>query len=304
MTGVSGVVVADMKTPFGDVQVREPEGLQSVGLVTRIATAVAYAVVVLASIWFGRYSTGIVFGAMAAFAAAEFYAMERRESRLPNELFGIAAAGVMPIAAALWRMPGLIAIVTALIAASLAWHVVFLRVRTADTAITVFGALYTGFLLAYLVLIIDVYSAGRLLAIVVCLSVWANDSLAYLAGSLFGRHKMAPRISPKKSWEGFAAGLFGTVAVWAIAQTVVPRFFPLVNAAGLTLPWALATGVAIGLAVIVGDLAESRMKREAGVKDSGTALPGHGGFLDRLDSLILVCLVAYWMLWWAGVTLK
>ena len=241
---------------------------------------------------------------MAGIAAAEFYAMERRESRLPNEMFGVAAAATMPMAAALFGMPGLIAVATALIAASLAWHVLFLRVRTADTAVTVFGALYTGFLLAYLVLIIRVYAAGTLLAFTVVLSVWANDSLAYLLGSLIGRHKMAPRISPKKSWEGFAAGLTATVLVWLAVPTIYPMLFPNQPASGLTTPWAIATGVAVGIAVIIGDLAESRMKREAGVKDSGNSLPGHGGFLDRLDSLILVCLVAYWTLWWAGVTLK
>jgi phosphatidate cytidylyltransferase len=293
-----------MKTPFGDVEVREPEGIKPVGLMTRVVTAIAYGAVVLAAVWFGRLTTGVVFGAMAGFAAAEFYAMERRESRLPNELFGIAAAAFMPLAAAVWGMPGLIAVVTGLIAASLAWHVLFLRVRTADTAVTVFGALYTGFLLAYLVLIIRGYAAGTLLAFTVVLSVWANDSLAYLVGSMIGRHKMAPRISPKKSWEGFFAGLLGTVFVWILVPTVYPMIFPHHPKAGLTVAWAIATGVAVGLAVIVGDLAESRMKREAGVKDSGTALPGHGGFLDRLDSLILVCLVAYWMLWWAGVTLR
>jgi phosphatidate cytidylyltransferase len=294
----------DAKTPFGDVRVREPDGIKPVGFATRIITALAYAAVVLASIWFGRYATGIVFGLMAAFAAGEFYAMERRESRLPNEIFGVAAAGIMPIAAGIWGMAGLSAIVTALVAASLAWHVLFLRVRTADTAVTVFGALYTGFLLSYLVLIIDVYSAGRLLALTVVLSVWANDSLAYLVGSLIGRHKMVPRISPKKSWEGFLAGLAGTVVVWAAAPALLARFLPLGSSTGVSMSWALATGVAVGLAVIIGDLAESRIKREAGVKDSGTALPGHGGFLDRLDSLILVCLVAYWMLWWAGATVR
>lgn len=292
------------KTPFGDVQVREPDGIKPVGLVTRVLTALAYATVVLVAVWFGQYSTGIVFGIMAGFAAAEFYAMERRESRLPNEAFGVVAAGVMPMAAALWGMPGLIAVATALIAASLAWHVLFLRVRTADTAVTVFGALYTGFLLSYLVLIIEGYAAGTLLAFTVVLSVWANDSLAYLVGSLIGRHKMAPRISPKKSWEGFAAGLTGTLIVWIAVPTAYPLIFPNHAAAGLTVPWAIATGIAVGLAVIIGDLAESRMKREAGVKDSGNSLPGHGGFLDRLDSLILVCLVGYWMLSWAGATLK
>lgn len=294
--------MTDTKSPFGNVEVREPEGIRPVRLATRIVTAVVYAAVVLAAVWFGRFTTGIAFGIMAGAAAAEFYAMERRESRLPNEVFGVIAAALMPVAAAILGMPGLIAVATALIAASLAWHVLFMRVRTADTAVTVFGALYTGFLLSYLVLIIKLYAAGTLLAFTVVLSVWANDSMAYLIGSLIGRHKMAPRISPKKSWEGFLAGLTATIVVWIAVPTVYPELFPHHPAAGLTLPWALATGLAVGIAVIIGDLAESRMKREAGVKDSGHSLPGHGGFLDRLDSLILVCLVAYWMLSWAGVT--
>ena len=294
----------DMKTPFGDVQVREPEGIKPVRFVTRVSTALAYAAVVLGAVWFGRYSTGLVFGLMAGFAAAEFYALERRESRLPNEAFGVAAASIMPIAAALWGMAGLSSIVTALIAASLAWHVMFLRVRTADTAVTVFGALYTGFLLSYLVLVIDVFAAGRVLALAVVLSVWANDSLAYFVGSLIGRHKMAPEISPKKSWEGFLAGLAGTVLIWVLVPTVLPRVFPHLPATGLDFPWAIATGIVLSIAVVIGDLVESRIKREAGVKDSGDSLPGHGGFLDRLDSLILVCLAAYWMLWWAGVATR
>lgn len=283
---------------------QEPAGIHPVGFVTRTLTAAAYAVVVLGAIALGRYATGVVFGIMAGWAAMEFYAMSRRESRLPNEFIGVAAAGFMPMAAALWGMAGLSAVMTALVAASLVWHVVFVRVRTPDTAITVFGALYTGFLLSYLVLIIDVFAAGTELAFAVVVSVWVNDSFAYLFGSMFGRHKMAPRISPKKSWEGFFAGLAGTVVVWVGLVTLVPRFFPALPESGLTLPWAIFTGFAVGVTVVIGDLAESRMKREAGVKDAGNVLPGHGGFLDRLDSLILVCLVAYWTLWWGGATLR
>lgn len=282
------------------VKVEEPDGIKPAGLLTRVLTAFVYSAVVLAAIAFGRYSAGVVFGIMSGAAALEFYAMSRREARLPNELFGVLAAGFMPMAAALWGMAGLSAIMTALVAASLVWHVVFVRLRTADSAITVFGALYTGFLIAYLVLIIDVFEAGTILAFALVVSVWANDSLAYLVGSMIGRHKMAPRISPKKSWEGFFAGLVGTLIVWVSLVTWIPVVLPSLPETGLSLPWAIATGILIGVSVVIGDLAESRMKREAGVKDAGTILPGHGGFLDRLDSLILVCLVAYWMLWWGG----
>ncbi|HEY5540145.1 MAG TPA: phosphatidate cytidylyltransferase [Coriobacteriia bacterium] len=286
-----------------DARVRDPDGIQPAGLGVRVATAAVYALVVLLAIWFhdiprlgrlGPLLLAIVVSMLAGFCASEFYAMERRESRLPNETFGVAAAVLMPLAAAIWGLSGLTATVTALIAASLVWHVVFVRVRTTDTATTVFGAVYTGFLLAYLVLIVRNFTHGRDLALAVVIGVWANDSLAYLIGSTLGRHKMMPRISPKKSWEGFIAGALGTIAVWV----ALALWFPQV---GVSLPLALVTGVVVGASVVIGDLFESRMKREAGVKDAGTALPGHGGFLDRLDSLILVGLLAYWILHYGGV---
>lgn len=273
--------------------VSDPAGIEPKSLVGRVGTAVIYAVAVVGALLWGPLATGVVFGIMSGFAAAEFYAMVRREARLPNEIFGVVAAAFMPIAAALWGAPGLSAVVTALIAASLVWHTIIRRTQTADTAITVFGAVYTGFLLAYLVLILRTYEAGLYLALLVVFSVWVNDVFAYFFGSLLGRHRLAPEISPKKSWEGFFAGSLATVALWAASPYVEPF--------GLTLVQAIPTGIAIALAAVFGDLAESRIKRESGVKDSGTLLPGHGGFLDRLDSLILVCLVAFWVLWWGGV---
>lgn len=271
----------------------EPAGIQPQSLLIRVVTAILYGVVVIGAVLLGPLATGIAFGLMAAIAASEFFAMERREARLPNEAFGVLAAGIMPVTAALWGLQGLSAAVTALIGASLVWHTAFRRTRTADTAITVFGAIYTGFLLAYLVLIVDTFEAGTLLALLLIVSVWVNDVFAYFIGSLFGRHRLAPSISPKKSWEGFFAGALGTVGVW-YASSFVPALL-------LTQGQALAVGATVAVGAVIGDLAESRMKREAGVKDSGTWLPGHGGFLDRLDSLILVCLIAYWMLWWGGV---
>lgn len=275
-----------------EIRTEKPAGIRSASLVPRVLTAAVYSLAVLGALWWGAIPTGVLFGAMAGLAAAEFYAMQRRERRLPNEIFGIVAASAMPVVTALMGLSGLMAVVTALVAASLVWHTFFLRVRTADTAETVFGAVYTGFLLAYLVLIRS-YEAGLILSLAVVLSVWINDVGAYFIGSMIGRHKLAPQISPKKSWEGFFAGAIACVAVWAIV--------PFVPGSGISVPLALLTGVAVALSSVIGDLAESRMKREAGVKDSGTSLPGHGGFLDRLDSLILVCLVAYWVMWWGGV---
>lgn len=110
-----------------------------------------------------------------------------------------------------------------------------------------------------------------------CLTIWGGDSGAYYIGVRWGKHKLAPRVSPKKSWEGILGGTAVTFfGVW-FCRTV---FFP-------ELPWPVAWGQAVLLSVLapIGDLVESLFKRDAGVKDSSGILPGHGGFLDRTDSL-------------------
>jgi phosphatidate cytidylyltransferase len=120
-------------------------------------------------------------------------------------------------------------------------------------------------------------------AILALLVTWASDVGAYLVGSLIGRRKLAPRISPGKSWEGTIAGFVAAaaVAVW------LGSAFQMATAA------VAFVAVLSGPAALVGDLAESAIKRAAGVKDSGTLLPGHGGALDRIDSLLLVGPLVY-----------
>ena len=113
-------------------------------------------------------------------------------------------------------------------------------------------------------------------------TIWANDVAAYLTGSRWGRHKMAPKISPRKSWEGFVGGIVGAVAVGG----VMIWFF------GLPCYYVVATPV-IALAAVGGDLAESWLKRRAGGKDSGRVFPGHGGFLDRFDAVLGVGTVGF-----------
>ena len=124
-----------------------------------------------------------------------------------------------------------------------------------------------------------VYSTDFHLLLVPLLICWVGDSAAYFAGSLGGRHKLAPSVSPAKSWEGLAGQIVGSAAGAVVAGSIV---------SGLALPGMLALGVAGGLLATLGDLLESSVKRGAGVKDSGSLLPGHGGVLDRFDSLVLV----------------
>ena len=129
------------------------------------------------------------------------------------------------------------------------------------------------------------YVPGDMLAIIFI--VWANDVGAYLAGSLFGRHRLFERISPKKSWEGFAGGVLCAVAVgWLYGLYAGPGD----TAHGLL--WSGA-GLVVAVAGVLGDLVESMLKRSAGLKDSGNSIPGHGGFLDRFDALILAVPFVY-----------
>jgi phosphatidate cytidylyltransferase len=107
--------------------------------------------------------------------------------------------------------------------------------------------------------------------------IWINDTFAYITGKSFGRHKLFERISPKKTIEGFAGGLVFTIA-GAVVLSIYLRIF--------SLPHWIATGVIVVIFGTLGDLVESRFKRLAGVKDSGSIMPGHGGILDRLDSII------------------
>ncbi len=136
------------------------------------------------------------------------------------------------------------------------------------------------------------WERGRWWLLFALLLNWIGDSAAYYIGRRLGRHKMAPRISPNKSWEGAAASL---VASAVFAALYLPRLIPAV-----TLGPAIVLGVAGNVAGQVGDLAESALKRGAGVKDSGTMLPGHGGWLDRVDSVLFAMPVIYALLRWVG----
>lgn len=123
------------------------------------------------------------------------------------------------------------------------------------------------------------YISGFNLLLLLLVCIWANDTGAYIVGSKFGRHRLFPSLSPKKSWEGFFGGMLFSV----IASSIIIALEDVDE-----LPMAILLGVIITIFATWGDLFESMLKRNAGVKDSGSLIPGHGGVLDRIDSLLFV----------------
>jgi phosphatidate cytidylyltransferase len=149
---------------------------------------------------------------------------------------------------------------------------------------TLLGAAWLGLGLGFLLLLRDVPHDGRLATFTVVLAVWAGDTAAYAVGRLIGRHSMAPSTSPKKTWEGFAAGT---------AATIFVAFIALYKQHYLTIGQSIVLGAVLAAAAPLGDLFESLLKRDAGVKDSGRLLAGHGGVLDRLDAFLFALPAAY-----------
>lgn len=168
-----------------------------------------------------------------------------------------------------------------------------------DATSAIFCLFYTGLTLTAIPALREQTNGPSLVLFLLC-TVWAGDIAALYAGSAFGRHKLAPSISPKKSWEGSIASVAGSVVVAAGLLEVGDLITAHWNSAALSYSedsWGywLALAVILNVAAQVGDLAESALKRSAGVKDSGSMLPGHGGILDRIDALLLAAPV----LWYA-----
>lgn len=173
-------------------------------------------------------------------------------------------------------------------------------------ATTLFGAAYAGLPLATVVLlhalpervgwgpVVDSAWLGLMVVLLPVAATWVGDAAAYFAGTAWGRSKLFPSVSPGKSWVGAWAGVLGAAAaavVWFVLVSSHLPGLPLRSAAAAAL-----TGAVLGVGAIVGDLAESLLKREAGMKDSGRIFPGHGGVLDRLDALVFSVPMAYALL--------
>lgn len=238
--------------------------------------------------------------AVAALAGWEFLGLAEKGGASPPRIAVTVALGALFGVNFQW--PDRTAAIFGILSLALLVYCTFLRPVEqvmADAATSIFCLLYVGFTLIALPALHDAANGPSLVAFLLCV-VWVGDIAALYVGRAWGRHKLAPRLSPNKTWEGAIGSVCGSVLIagglWGLAMLLQQSDSAILSYQGDIWYW-LFLAVIVNVAAQVGDLAESALKRSAGVKDSGSLLPGHGGVLDRIDALLLAAPV----LWYAQV---
>jgi phosphatidate cytidylyltransferase len=267
----------------------------------RIITALVLIPLVLVLVLFGPlWLVSLVSAGVAALAGWEFMGMAERAGARPPRIAVVVAILALFVGAYHW--PDQITAILGFLGLGLLVYCTFAlpveQVMAAASA-SVFCLLYAGFTLVAVPALREQSNGPSLVIFLLCV-VWAGDIAALYIGQAWGRHKLAPSLSPNKTWEGslgsVAGSLLATGCLLGLAALLQTW-----NSAILSYPedrwYWLVLAVVVNVAAQVGDLAESALKRSAGVKDSGSLLPGHGGVLDRIDALLLAAPV----LWYAQV---
>jgi phosphatidate cytidylyltransferase len=263
----------------------------------RVITALWGIPLLVISVWFDKplpwfIILAAVYGILAVF---EFYRMTGVSKTVPLAIFGMVWTLLFIIRPYFPDEMQLHLLLVSAIALSLIM-LVFLPKKEglfSNWAWMLGGTLYVGWLLSYLVALrlepgtSTFPDAGRDFVLLALFATFGSDTAAYFVGKAFGKHKLAPQISPGKTWEGAVAGLFGSVIVSLLFTLNAPWQLPL--------SWwqAILLGLAISIFGQMGDLVESLLKRNCGVKDSGSLMSGHGGLLDRMDSVVFAGVVVY-----------
>lgn len=239
-------------------------------------------------------------GLISIIGLMEFYRGVRKTGAEPQEWVGIASSFLFLFAARhqfqeeRFSLPG---VLTIFVIATLTIEL-FRKNRAPikNLGSTFLGAVYAGWLFSYLIAINSIpgqlhlnmipltLRTGGWLVLYVAFTTWASDTGAFLVGRKWGSHKLAPTLSPGKSWEGLFAGL-GSAMIMSLLMG---------HAMGMSWPITAVLGIGIGITSLVGDLAESAIKRDIGIKDFGSIMPGHGGILDRFDSLLFAAPLFYY----------
>jgi phosphatidate cytidylyltransferase len=261
----------------------------------RVLTSVVLLPIVLLAIWFNQQPLPwftIVMVIWSLCSLYEFYHLARASGKAQPLVFTGMLLALLFIIQPHFKNPTLMpALLT--ISIILPFTLIMLRkdISNAFTSWlwTLGGILYIGWLSSYYISI-SLLDMGKDWLLMALLVIFASDIFAFFTGRAIGHHKMAPVISPSKTWEGAAGGVIGSIIVGTLLSQVLDLPVGIIDAIILSL--------VISILGQIGDLAESLYKRNTGVKDSGNALPGHGGFLDRIDSVVFAGLVVYYYVIW------
>ena len=270
----------------------------------RVGVAAVGIPIAVGVVYLGGWALAALMAVISVLAALEFYRLAEQKQLAPLRVPGavISAAYVVTVALE-GGADGIacIGLVTVLGTLALATAAIWMRGVEGEPLLavstTLAGAVYTGGLLSFGYLLrhlpgVDDPRQGAALVFAPLLLTWTSDTFAYFAGRLWGTRKLIPRVSPGKTVQGALGAVVGTVLVAVLYARLLDAFPGEYRMGPLT---AAAFGLLMSVAAQVGDLAESLLKRDAGVKDSGTLLPGHGGALDRFDSLLFTLPLAYFV---------
>jgi phosphatidate cytidylyltransferase len=298
---IFSVVIDASAASVPDARVRALFPSRVTELARRAVVALIGAPIALGIIWVGGAPLATLAGALSGIAAWEYYRIAREGGTAPMSVVGIVLSAMIPLAVhaqqlGVFAVPLVVWILVPLFVLALSiWTRGVDGKPLGAVATTIFGALYTGGTLSYIyALRYFGYAvgdtAGALVVIMPVVLTWASDTGAYFTGRLVGGPKLIPSVSPAKTISGAVGAVAATVGACAafVHYLLKPHAQLAFSPKGLIL-----FAVCISVTAQIGDLTESLLKREAGVKDSGTLFPGHGGVLDRLDSLFFVLPVTY-----------
>ena len=235
--------------------------------------------------------------AVLGFAAWEYWRMFKTGGFQPSAPVLVGSVALLVFARQAFNFSGSDVLLTAFVLITMTVQIAgFGRGSTTsanDFNITLGGILYLGWLGSYLISVRNLPD-GMWWLLLVLPATWFGDGAAYFVGSHFGRHKMFPKISPKKSWEGYlggvAAAALGCMLLASLWQLQAPQVTPIKG---------LIVGLVIGVISPLGDFGESMLKRSFGLKDTSQMIPGHGGIMDRIDSWLWAGAIGYYLILWA-----
>jgi phosphatidate cytidylyltransferase len=266
-------------------------------LAVRVVSAVILVLVMVILLWWGEIPFTVGIALIVASGLWELYSTFRKHGYRPAAVVSVAAGCGLPVIAYFisrgeeGELTPLAVLLALYLPVLLAWVLCGRHSQspTTDMAISLLGVVLVGFCLSHFVLMLRFDQVSWTAPFAVIVMVWVYDAVAYFAGSAFGKHKVAPRISPGKSWEGTAAGTAGAFLAAYILQVTLRRGW-------LTVAVAMELAALVSVFGPLGDLSESMVKRELGVKDMSSLIPGHGGIMDRFDSMFLTAVVCYYFL--------